>query len=119
LTPIFQLSYTICDATRISDGTYVTLKSINTSDHPYEIDIGKFFSTEDHASDPRNHCAPIYDVLTVPDVKDRAILVMPLLRMCDDTPFQTFGEAVDFMSQLIEVRNQMHLLSSYPGLNYL
>jgi hypothetical protein len=119
LTPVLQLSYTICDATRISDGAYVTLKSISPSEHPHEIEISKFLSTKDLASDPHNHCIPIYDVLTVPDVNDRAILVMPLLRMCEDTPFQTFGESVDFMRQLIEVPNQLHLLPFYPSLNCL
>jgi len=103
-----HLSRTICDAKRVSDGTSVVLKSIRPSEHPDEINISTFLSSEGLASDPRNHCIPIYEVLTVPDVKDRAILVMPLLRTYNDPPFQTFGEAVDFMRQLIEGLQFMH-----------
>ena len=105
-----QLSHTIRDATRVSDGTSVALKFIHPSEHPYKIDISSL-SSEGLASDPRNHCIPIYEVLIVPDVKVSAILVMPLLRTYNDPPFQTFGEAVDFMRQLIEVRNISALLS--------
>jgi len=103
-----RLSNTICDATRMSDGTYVILKLIRPSEHPYEIDISTFLSSEVLASDRRNHCVPIYEVLKVSDVKDRAILVMPFLRSYNDPPFQTFGEAVDCIRQLIEGLEFMH-----------
>lgn len=91
------------DATRISDGTQVMLKIIKPSLHPHEVKIGTLFSSEPLVSDPKNHCVPIYDVLTVPDIDDRVILVMPLLRQFDDPPFQTIGETVDLFSQLLEV----------------
>ena len=45
----------ILDATRISDGRIVFLKVITTSVHPYETDIGLFFSTE-----PIEQIVPIY-----------------------------------------------------------
>jgi hypothetical protein len=83
------------DATRISDGAYVTLKSIKPSIHPYEAEIGTYLSSEPLASDPKNHCVPIYEVLEVPDVEDTILLVMPLLR--------TVGESVDFFQQIFEV----------------
>ena len=92
------------DATRISDGAYITLKSIKPSVHPYEAEIGTYLSSEPLASDPKNHCVPIYDVLQVPDVDDRIILVMPLLRKYNRPPMQTFGESVDFFQQVFEVR---------------
>lgn len=93
----------MCDAVRESDGSYVMLKSVNPSTHPYEAEIGTFYSTEPLASDPKNHCIPIYDVLKLPDEDDTILLVMPLMRQCANPPFQTFGEAVDFFGQLFEV----------------
>jgi hypothetical protein len=100
---LFQLSTTILDATRISDGTYVSLKSLSKSIHPYEADIGTYLTSRRLASDPANHCVPIIEVLNVPDVEDRIILVMPLLRKYDKPNFQTIGEAVDFFTQTFEV----------------
>ncbi|KIM78803.1 hypothetical protein PILCRDRAFT_75089 [Piloderma croceum F 1598] len=91
-----MLALTLMDATRISDGPSVALKSIQPSVHPYEIEIGTYLSSKPLASDPQNHCVPIHKVLDVPDVDDRIILVMPLL--------QTFGESVDFFQQIFEVR---------------
>lgn len=79
------------------------LKWFNPSYHPFEADIGSFFSSGDRASNPRNHCVPIYDVLRVPDEEDAQILVMPLLRKYGDPPFETVGEVVDFFRQTIEV----------------
>jgi hypothetical protein len=78
------------DATRISDGASVALKSIKPSVHPYEVEIGTYLSSEPLASDPKNHCVPIYEVLDVPDVDDRVILVMPFLRRYNRPPLQTF-----------------------------
>ena|ERR1700729_2185120 len=108
-------AFAICDATRVSDGTSVALKFIHPSEDPYKIDISSL-SSEGLASDPRNHCIPIYEVLIVPDVKVSAMLVMPLLRTYNDPPFQTFGEAVDFMRQLIEARNINVRLSLSPSI---
>lgn len=72
--------------------------------HPFEAEIGTFLSSRALASDPHNHCNPIHEVLKVPDDDDRIILVMPLLRPYNDPPFETFGETVDFFSQIFEVR---------------
>jgi hypothetical protein len=98
-----QLSNTIIDATRISDGTYVSLKSLSKSVHPYEADIGTYLTSEPLGSDPTNHCIPINEVLNVPDVENRVILVMPLLRRYNNPAFQTIGEAIYFFTQLFEV----------------
>jgi hypothetical protein len=100
---LFQLSRTILDATRISDGTFVSLKSLSKSVHPYEADISTYLTSGPLASDPANRCVPIIEVLNVPDVEDRIILVMPLLRRYDKPKFQTIGEAVDFFTQTFEV----------------
>jgi hypothetical protein len=93
------------DATRISDGASVALKSIKPSVHPYEVEIGTYLSSEPLASDPKNHRVPIYEVLDVPDVDDRVILVMPFLKRYNRSPLQTFGENVDFFQQIFEVHS--------------
>jgi hypothetical protein len=91
------------DATRISDGKLVMLKQIMKSLHPFEIEIAKFLSADSLASDPRNHCVPILDVLQVPEDDDVMLLVMPFFRPYDKPCFDTFGEAVECFRQLFEV----------------
>jgi hypothetical protein len=76
---------------------------LSKSIHPYEADIGTYLTSGALASDPANHCVPIIEVLNVPDVEDRIILVMPLLRNYNKPNFQTIGEAVDFFTQTFEV----------------
>jgi len=73
-----QLSSTILDATRISDGAYVSLKSLSKSVHPYEA-------------------------LNVLDIENRIILVMPLLCRYNNPAFQTIGKAINFFMQIFEV----------------
>jgi len=99
---------TLLDATRISDGKFVFLKIISKSVHPYEAEIGLFFSSEAMASDPRNHCVPFHEILQVPDDGDKLILVMPLLREYYDPRFDTVGEVVDFFRQVFEGLQFMH-----------
>jgi len=84
------------------------LKIVNKSHHPYEADIGTFFSTQPLVSHPSNHCVPIYDVLQVPDNDNTIILVMPLLRRFDDPRFDTFGEVVAFFKQVFEGLHFIH-----------
>ena len=80
------------------------LKHIDRNIHPYEVDIGAFFSSEPLVSHPKNHCVPIYDVLDVPDTDNEVIIVMPLLREYDDPRIKSVGEAVEFFRQVFEVR---------------
>ena len=113
------------DATRISTGEMVAMKRVSKSKHPYEKEIGEYFSTGPIAADPRNHCIPIYDVLEVPDRPNEDILVMPLLRRCNDPPFKTVGEVVDFVTQIFEVcpfsynRSDVFLISLFQGLQFM
>jgi hypothetical protein len=79
------------------------LKHISISLHPDEVKMGQLFFSEPLASNPKNHCAPFYDVLQVPDNEDRVIIVMPLLYPTEDPPFQTVGEVVEFFRQIFEV----------------
>lgn len=86
------------------------LKQISVSQHPDEIEVGRLFSSEPHASNPKNRCVPFYDVLRVPDDEDKAILVMPLLYRLENPPFQTIGEVVEFFRQIFEVAMTSFLL---------
>ncbi|KZT10924.1 uncharacterized protein LAESUDRAFT_644190 [Laetiporus sulphureus 93-53] len=100
--------HAILDATRIADGRIVTLKRISRSIHPHEAEIGQLFSSPPLASDTRNHCVPLFEVLQDPIKEDMSILVMPLLRKYNDPRFGTIGEAVEFFRQLFEGLQFMH-----------
>ena len=89
------------DATRISDNRQVMLKMIPSEEISYELEVNKLFSTEPLSSNPRNHCAPLLDVIRLPN--DPSIMVYPLLRPFYNPRFQTFGEFVSFFSQACEV----------------
>lgn len=92
------------DATRKTDGAFVSLKRINLTEHPNEIDIAHYFSSEPLVSDRRNHCARVLDVLEVPDNDNEKLLVMQLLRPWNNPRFKTYGEAVGFFAQIFQVR---------------
>ncbi|KAN0105408.1 Protein kinase-like domain containing protein [Russula decolorans] len=94
------------DATRISDGRQVILKGLLTEEGPYELEINKLFSTEPLASNLRNHCVRLLDVIELPD--NAPILVHPLLRPYDDPRFQTYGEFITFFAQICEGVQFMH-----------
>ncbi|KAG1831342.1 hypothetical protein EV424DRAFT_1470080 [Suillus variegatus] len=100
--------YHLLNAQRTHDGIRVSLKSIVVSRHPYEIKIGRFFSTSPLSEDPANHCVPIYDVLKVPTDDDIVIIVMPLLRDASEPHFDSVGEVVDCIHQLFEGLCFMH-----------
>jgi hypothetical protein len=86
------------------------LKHISISRHPHEVQVGQMFSSEPLAVNPKNRCAPFYDVLRIPDDEERVILVMPLLYRIENPPFQTIGELVEFFRQIFEVGTALSLL---------
>ena len=90
------------DAVRSSDNDIVALKKVNNIDHEYKVEISKHFSIEELRKDPRNHCVPVFDILDVPDQPDVQIIVMPLLRRCNDPRWDTVGEIVAFFKQILE-----------------
>lgn len=94
---------TVIDAVQVSTGRHVVLKRISKRAHPDEIRILKYFSDTELSKDSRNHCPPLIATLAHPSDKDIDIYVMPLLRQYDDPPFDTVGEAVDFLRQVLEV----------------
>lgn len=79
------------------------LKRISNVNHPTELAITQYFCQEPLVSHPRNHCVPLDEVLTIPDVPNTVILVIPLLRMFNSPPMETVGEAVEFFRQIFEV----------------
>ena len=81
----------------------VTLKCINRGDNPYEADIALYFSSQALASQPANHCVPVYEVFALDAEDDTMIMVMPLLRPYGDPAFDTIGEVVESFRQLFEV----------------
>ena len=89
------------DATRIADGRPVMLKRLLDEEGPHELEINRLFSTGSLASDPGNHCAPLLDVIQLPN--EPPIMVHALLRPFYDPKFQTFGEFVTFFAQICEV----------------
>ena len=93
----------VLDATRIADGKIVMIKRIYLNESPDEVEITQMFATEPLVSDPRNHCVPVIEVLTVPDSDNVRLIVMPLLRAFNNPPFNTLGEVVECLRQLFEV----------------
>ncbi|KAA1473351.1 hypothetical protein DENSPDRAFT_822699, partial [Dentipellis sp. KUC8613] len=101
----------IIDATRNSDGAYVTLKKLDVArgrSDMEEVEINLYLSSEALSSDPRNHCVQALDIIPVPDAQDIYVMVMPTLRPFDDPVFASFGEAVAFFSQLFEGLQFLH-----------
>ena len=99
-------------AKRQKDDTTVALKLIFKSKYPSEVEIGRFFSTALLADDPRNHCVPILDMLSVPGYENLDIIVMPFLRHFYDPPILTVGEAMGFFQQIFDVRITLSLIWS-------
>ena len=91
------------DATRLADGKPVMLKRLLVEEGPHELQINRLFSDnlKPLASDPRNHCAPLLDVIQLPN--EPPIMVHALLRPFCDPKFRTFGEFVTFFAQICEV----------------
>jgi len=50
-----------------------------------------------------NHVIPILEVLEVDDNRHLCVIVTPLMRAYDDPRFENMGEAVNFLSQVLEV----------------
>ncbi|KAH7875633.1 uncharacterized protein C8R40DRAFT_1146570 [Lentinula edodes] len=101
------LQGSIMDAVRISDNKPVMLKAVSRIIHPQEVKIGMYFSDKSIASDPRNHCIPIYDVFPVAD-SEMDLIVMPVLRPFENPQFDTVGEVIAFIQQLLEGIQFMH-----------
>lgn len=96
----------LMDARRISDGTIVMFKKIsirNTSESSRELEMVRLLLSEPYKSDPKNHCAPIYEILSLPNEDEAVLLVMPFLQTWKYNPeLRTIGETVEFLRQIFE-----------------
>ena len=81
----------------------MAIKALNHTRFKHEVEITQMFSEEPLASDPHNHCIPVYDVLRSPFNGDITFMVMPWLIKFYNFRMDTYGEAVDCVQQLIEV----------------
>ncbi|KAI0294519.1 hypothetical protein BC826DRAFT_1010977 [Russula brevipes] len=61
--------------------------------------INQRFSSPELAAMPHNHCAPYWP---------QKLMVFPLLRPFNQPKMQTFGEFVDFFTQICEGLRFMH-----------
>src|SRR5260370_21372330 len=91
------------EAIHIFDGKPVLMKPQLREEGLYEFEINKLFSAESLASNPRNHCAQLLDVIELPNDPPILILVHPMLRPFDKPRFQTYGEFVTLFSRICEV----------------
>ncbi|TFK22807.1 other/AgaK1 protein kinase [Coprinopsis marcescibilis] len=90
------------DALTVADDRHVVLKRINEHEHPNEVEILRYLNREEISADPRNHCTPLLAVLQAPEDEGYKIIVMPILRQYDRPEFDSLGEVVDFIRQLLE-----------------
>ena len=88
----------------MSDDSLVALKQLRRAFNPDELEVAQYLYSEELRTDPRNHTVPILDVLPVPDDPTIVLLVMPLMRACNDPQWDTVGEVVSFAKQVFEVR---------------
>ncbi|KAF6758073.1 kinase-like domain-containing protein [Ephemerocybe angulata] len=98
----------LCDALRISDGSQVMLKTVDMTKYISEVPLMEYLNEEPQKPNPTNHTVPLLDVLDPPDEPFRRIIVMPVCRMWDSPDFDTVGEVVDCIKQLIEGVQFLH-----------
>ncbi|KAI0325878.1 kinase-like protein [Cubamyces sp. BRFM 1775] len=97
---IILMDYQVMDATRIATNELVAIKSFTNDTE--ELQIAQFFST---IKDPMNHCVPIHQILPDPFDHEKALMVMPYLRPCNDPDWSTLGDVVEFVTQTLECCN--------------
>ena len=86
------------DAKRRSDGELVAIKWCHRRSH--ELEIAQYLTTLD---DDKKHCVPLLDAFVDPLDPSVTLMVMPFLRPFNSPEFGTIGEAMDFITQTIEV----------------
>ncbi len=71
-----------------------------------ETNILQHFSSSTLRQDNRNHCVPLLDVFNDSEDEDYNYIVEPVLRGFDEPGFFTVGEVVEFVRQMLEVRDR-------------
>src|SRR6266403_1586786 len=94
------------DAIRVRDNLQVMLKKVLPEEGPHELRINKLFSSSELATMPDNHCAPLLDIIELQNPEPQKLMVFPLLRPFNQPKIQTFGEFVDFFTQICQVRRK-------------
>ena len=97
------------DAVRVSDNKEVVIKRTRKS--RCEGPITEYFSTPERVSVEANHCVRVYEVFCDEEYE---FIVMPLLRKFDEPPFETVEQAIDFVSQTLEVRLRLKFQMMIP-----
>lgn len=97
-----QSSDTRLDATRMLDGTKVILKKVSRDSS--DAQFGRLLSSPPYSSNPRNRCVPVYAVLDITDDEGPSIMAIPdSLDTCFKVDFDTVGEVVEFVRQMLDV----------------
>lgn len=81
----------------------VYIKRVGTGD--LETEIALRLTGGPLLSDPRNHCVPVLDVIQDDVDPTVSYLVMPFLRIMDNPEFEYVEEVVDFVDQVLDVRD--------------
>ena len=92
------------DAVRTSDNTLVYIKHVPTDSD--ELKIALLLSATAVRDDPHNHCVPVLDHFEDETDRSMTFMVMPFLLSIDAPPFETVGQVVDFVTQMLEVGGQ-------------
>ncbi|KAJ7648943.1 hypothetical protein DFH06DRAFT_555792 [Mycena polygramma] len=85
----------VLDAIRTSDGAPVVLKIVETDSA--DTNISGFLTNEPGAA---AFCVPIIELLELDD--EWSFMVMPRMRQCDKPEFETVGEFIEFVQQVLE-----------------
>ena len=93
------------DAVRIEDGRQVMLKKVLPEEGPHELLITQLFSSPGLKGESKNHCVPLLDLIDLSQTGSdgRKLIVIPFLRSFKNPHFRTYGEFVDFFTQITEV----------------
>ncbi|KAJ7181906.1 hypothetical protein C8R46DRAFT_985174 [Mycena filopes] len=97
----------LMNAVRRSDQSRVMFKWVSTSIYSNEVEIAQFLGCGSQR--PENHCIPILEpALDDPDDPDKKLLVMPLCVDISAPRFETVGEVLDCIRQMLEGIEYMH-----------
>ncbi|KZV68696.1 hypothetical protein PENSPDRAFT_609714 [Peniophora sp. CONT] len=96
----------LVDATRMSDNKLVYIKRVRSGDQ--ESTIAYLLSSDRFRMDSRNHSVPILDMFVDDEDPGISYMVMPFLRYFNSPDFQTVGEIIDFVDQILEGLAFMH-----------
>ncbi|KAH7339281.1 kinase-like domain-containing protein [Rhizoctonia solani] len=101
-------SFKIMDAVRTSDKKKVIIKVFDTRVTPEELPILQHLAVDHLRSNPRNHCAYALDSFPVPDLESWVFVVMDTYCPLTIVPFETVGEVVELVHQVLEGLAFMH-----------